>query len=433
MTAQHSFKNQLESIYHKNSFSQDLLKNLREKAWNNFLNSNFPSFDSEVYKYVPLHKLLAKKFSVPPLPNKLTKEEINKFIFPECLKSHLVLINGYYSKEHSCVEDLSDKIIFLDLEHASKTYGAFLNNHWTKFLKEETDPLTLINSALQKQGLFIYLPPNQVVETPIQIIHIVDDLIEESILIPRIQVFVGKNSSLEIYSTWNNLTKIDIIANQMIDFSIDENAHVLYSQIMTDREEKNWFFDAVRATLKRNSQFKSININTGLETYRNDYKISLTQEGANAELDGIWMLGEKRETHTNVLIDHQAPHCTSRQFFKGVLKDSSKSSFEGKILVRQIAQKTDAFQLNNNLLLNEKSQAFSKPNLEIFADDVKASHGSTIGKLDEEEEFYLRSRGFSKLEAKNLLIYGYCEEIIERIKLTSLKEQLKNLAESFVT
>ena len=145
------------------------------------------------------------------------------------------------------------------------------------------------------------------------------------------------------------------------------------------------------------------------------------------------MLSGKNESHTHVLVDHQAPNCRSMQLFKGALNDVSRSSFEGKILVRQLAQKTEAFQLNNNLLLSDRANADSKPNLEIFADDVKASHGSTVGQLDAEQIFYMKTRGFSDADAKNLLVYGYCQEVIEMISVDSVRLRLKSIAQNYMS
>ena len=143
------------------------------------------------------------------------------------------------------------------------------------------------------------------------------------------------------------------------------------------------------------------------------------------------MLKEKREAHTHVIVDHQAPHCRSRQLFKGILDDLSSSSFEGKILVRQAADKTDAFQLNNNILLSDRANADSKPNLEIFAPDVKASHGATVGQLDNELLFYLKTRGFSDKAAKNILIYGFCQDVVDLVDIPSLKEAIKKIFKNF--
>jgi Fe-S cluster assembly protein SufD len=152
-------------------------------------------------------------------------------------------------------------------------------------------------------------------------------------------------------------------------------------------------------------------------TTRHDYRVAMSGENSEALLHGLLTLKDRREAHNNILIDHQAPHCRSNQLFKGVLSDVSRSSFEGKILVRQEAQKTEAFQLNNNLLLSERANADSKPNLEIFADDVKASHGATIGQLNAEHLFYLKTRGLRDIEAKKLLVNGFCREILDLIPI----------------
>ncbi len=167
-------------------------------------------------------------------------------------------------------------------------------------------------------------------------------------------------------------------------------------------------------------------------TVRTDYHVILAGENAEALLNGVWMLADKREAHIHIFIDHQAPQCRSYQLFKGVLNDFSRSSFEGKIMVRQAAQKTEAFQLNNNLLLNDHAHADSKPNLEIFADDVKASHGATVGQLDIEQLFYMKTRGFPEEEAKNLLIYGFAEQVIQMIPLESLRNSISERVARYI-
>ena len=205
-----------------------------------------------------------------------------------------------------------------------------------------------------------------------------------------------------------------------------------YTQALCGEHRLAWHLDAFRATLKRDSYLKTVSVTEGGMTVRNDYRITLAGENAEALLNGIWMLSDKREAHANIFIDHQAPICRSFQLFKDVLTDFSRSSFEGKIMVRQAAQKTEAFQLNNNLLLNDHAHADSKPNLEIFADDVKASHGATFGQLDPDQLFYLKTRGFSDETAKNLLIYGFCEQVIELIPILSLRQEFSHLVRNYL-
>ncbi len=170
-----------------------------------------------------------------------------------------------------------------------------------------------------------------------------------------------------------------------------------------------------------------MSVTTGAETVRQDYHATLSGEAADATLQGIWMLKDRREAHTHVVMHHEAPHCRSMQLFKGVLDERSKSSFEGKIYVQKEAQKTEAYQLNKHLLLGERVIANSKPNLEIFADDVKASHGATMTQVDESELFYLKARGISEKAAKALLIHGFCQEMIEKIPQSFVRKKMQDL------
>lgn len=434
MTQQESqgekFRQMLEAFY-ESTHKDDMLSKVRSSAWSHFLDLGLPTKRNEVFQYIRLRQLFSKEYTLPPHVD-ISNEQLKQHIYKECEQSYLVFVNGHYREDLSCRDAIPSKVVVSDLKKASRTYSAFLNNHWNRSVKEETDPFAAVNTALHKDSLFLYIPPNTQVECPVQIIHLVDTPDSHAFLTPRLQVFAGKGSEIQIYSN-NTCSRGDQYhVNQLSDFSIDENARVTYTQVALNQCESSWYFDAIRATLKRDSYFKTVNVNDGATTYRQDYRVSLLQENAEAELDGVWMLRDKRESHVNVLVDHQAPNCRSRQMFKGVLRDVSRSSFEGKILVRQAAQQTDAFQLNNNLLLSERSHADSKPNLEIFADDVKASHGATVGRLDEEQLFYMKSRGFSDSEAKNMLIYGYCREVIDRIDLPSLFDDLKHRAENYI-
>lgn len=421
----------LEGLY-ANTPSDDPLLKSKSKAWDRFNALELPNRKTESYKYIKLKNLFDKEYSLSQTIS-INKDQILPHLYPECFQSHLVFVNGQFCLDLSDVTAINGNVVIAPLSKAIRTYGSFLTNSWGKALKEEKDPFATVNMAMQREGLFIYVPPKTIVDAPIQIINILSLESGNKLLTPNTQVFVGKSSTVKIYASTKSLCGNEYMINQRTDFSVDEDAHATYVHTALNEGCTSWHFDAVRATLKRNSIFKSINVNDGNLTYRNDYHIALTQENCEAELDGLWMLSEKNESHAHILIDHQAPHCRSRQLFKGVLRDLSRSSFEGKILVQQAAQQTDAFQLNKNLLLDEYCHCDSKPNLEIFADDVKASHGSTVGSIDDEQLFYLNSRGLSNDLAKNILVYGFCKEVVDRIELPSLYENLKVRAQNYMT
>lgn len=413
-----AFQTLLTDHYAQIAHSDDLQK-IRAKAWEHFLALGLPTRQSEVFNYIKLRNLFAQTFA-PSQAREITLQQISSSIFPECKQSVLVFVNGHYHPNLSNTTAIPSRVVISTLTAATRTYGAFLNNHWTKSFKEELDPFAMLNIALHRDGIFLYLPPKSVVEVPIQILHVIDTAETAMMLMPRMQIFVGAHSQLTTLSSIALISGSNYCINQITDFTVEENSHVSHTQIACNENPAGWHFDAIRATVKRNSSFKTVNITNGCMAMRNDYRVTLTGENSEASLNGMWMLSDQREAHTHILIEHQAPNCRSNQLFKGALNDHSRSSFEGKILVRQAAQKTDAFQLNNNLLLSDRAQADSKPNLEIYADDVKASHGATVGQLDQEQLFYMKARGFSEETAKNMLVYSFCKEVIDLITLPSL-------------
>lgn len=409
----------------------DALQKIRAKAWDHFLELGLPTRKNDVYRYIPLRNLFAKKY-VAARPTDIAAKDIDPHVLPECSQSMLVFVNGHFRPSLSRMEALPKRVVALSLVDAMRTYGSFLNNQFIKMLKEETDPFAVVNAALHRDGLFLYLPPKTIIEKPVQILNLIDADQSAMWLLPRLQAFVGAQSQLSLVSTQGLLSGDKYGINMLVDIAIEEDAHLHYTQMVCGHHESIWSFDALRSTLKRNSSLKTVAVTDGAATVRNDYRIVLAGENAEARLNGVWMLGGKKEAHAHVLIDHQAPYCRSMQLFKGALDDCSHSSFEGKILVRQVAQKTEAFQLNNNLLLSDHANADSKPNLEIFADDVKASHGATVGQLDKEQIFYMKTRGFKESEAKNLLTYSFCKEVIDLIDIPSMHESLKKHVQSYL-
>lgn len=420
-----AFSNMLESLFC--SSDAEILSPIKQKAWQHFKTLGLPSKKVETYAYVPLRKVFEKNFATKTIL-KLDVEVPTDAILPECEGSIIVLVNGQYVEKLSNRSHLPSKIVISSIQDAMKTYGSFITNHFVRTLKEEIDPFVAVNGALNQHGVFIYIPPNMRLEHPIQILNILSN--DTTLFLnSRIQVFAASQSRATVISS-SEISKSSFF-NHVSDFALEDNAQITYIQALENTPKDALHFDATRAFLKKNSQFNAFAVSKGSLTTRTDYRISLNGENGSSSLHGLWMLKDTDEFHANVLIDHQAPFCQSRQLFKGVLDDSSKSSFEGKVLVRQPALKTDAFQLNNNLLLHDYASAYSKPNLEIYADDVKASHGATYGGLDAEQLFCLRSRGIQPQDAKNLLIYGFCEDLIGLIPLPSLQKKLREQAKQY--
>ncbi len=420
------FQNMLKKLY-ETALHDDFFSKIKQKAWDQFKVLGLPNRKQEAYRYIALRKLFEKQYETQ-ISEAIQYDQIESLILPESKESYIVLVNGCYSKELSNTKALT-RVSVSSLNDASKVYSSFLTNHLSRSLKEEKDAFVCLNTLEMEKNVFIYLPPKTVVENPIQIIHVLKS--SPGFFNPRIQVFAGAGSSAQFVFTQKNLNVSAHFVNQLADFTIEDNAHIHYTQVLSDMPESLWHFDATRATLKKECSFHAFNVTNGSATVRTDYKVTLTGENGSSSLNGLSLLDHNHELHTHILMEHQAPFCSSRQLFKTVLDDFSKSSFEGKILVRQAAQKTDAFQLNSNLLLSDSTNAYSKPNLEIFADDVKASHGATFGQLDSEQLFCLKSRGIGENQAKNLLILGFCKEIIDLITIPSLQQMLMNQAKQY--
>lgn len=391
--------------------AQDPLARLRAKGWDHFEELGLPNRKAEVFQYVNLNKLYSKQLTLSaqhPI-------SIQEHILPECKKSYVVFVNGQMDLSLSNLTGLPEKVIAIPLKEALRSFGSFINNQVAKNLQEEVDPFAALNAAFIQKALFFYVPPSVVLKNPLQIIHVVQG--ENQLICPRIEFFFGALSEAKVITTVVGSGSGNFF-NSVTNFSLEEGSQIDYSRVLF--ESSGYHFDATRATLKKDSKLETVIAEMGAETYRDDYKVALVGSNAEVHLNGVAMLRERLESHTHVLVDHQAPDCRSLQVFKNSLDGFSKASFEGKIYVHKIAQKTQAFQLNNNLILSDGAKCDSKPNLEIFADDVKASHGATFGSLDDEQLFYLRARGISERSAKNLLIQGFCFEIIEKIKIPSL-------------
>lgn len=369
-----------------------------DKAWNRFLEKGLPE-KKEAFQYVPLSSLYGTSFSSA----KTVDKEASSLLYPECQNSCIVFVNGAYSKELSC---LPKQLVALPLKEAMVTYGNYLTARLSKQLQEEKNPFVLLNAALGQEALFLYIPPKLRLQDPIQILHLTT---LGQLASPRLHCFVGASSAVSFIVR----TELEVSSwtNSLFDLAIEEGASAECFFVGGEAND-HWHFQSLRATLKRDSILHSATFSKGCRAFRQDASVSLCGENASATLKGLWKLSGQNQAHTHVVMDHLAPHCHSMQHFKGLLDDVSQSSFEGKIWVRQLAQKTQAYQLNNNLLLGEGSLAYSKPNLEVLADDVKASHGSTTSSLNASHLLYLKTRGLDAKGAKQLLVEGFCKEIL---------------------
>ncbi|PIS02216.1 MAG: Fe-S cluster assembly protein SufD [Chlamydiae bacterium CG10_big_fil_rev_8_21_14_0_10_42_34] len=361
---------------------KDPLMTIRQKSWERFEEIGLPKPKQEAFQYVSKH------FEFPKLATR-------KQIITEP-KDGFVFVDGFFEE---ALSSIPTPLVCLPLDKAARSYGLFLKTRIAKLTKEETDPFAALNGAFQGRGAFLYLPPN--CKAALHLTHIYTD---GEMATPRLHIYLGRNAELKLTQ---NSSGSSSFSNSVIDFVLDIGANVDFC----DHAEGH--FQAIRSTVKRDGKFKAVFLGKKIRT---SMKVQLAEENAQTELYGLACLEKSAESHIHANVEHAAPHTYSRQHFKSVLKDKSKFSFEGKIHVKPIAQKTQAYQLNNNLVLSDEASTNAKPNLEIFADDVKASHGATVGRLNEEELFYLRSRGLGLEQARQWLINGFCKEILDHAR-----------------
>jgi Fe-S cluster assembly protein SufD len=407
---------------------KDAFKSLREKSWQRLLELGLPDKSHEAFRYVSLRELYPLSFGFPN-PKLIDKSLFFDAILPECKHSHLIFIDGRFSPDLSDISALPPQTLLLPLDEAIQSHASFLQHHFSFSIKEESDPFTLVNFALHANGVFFYLPPKLEATSPVQSLHLFTGS-EPIIACPRLYLTAGAQSRLH----WINISHhFQSGASHLIlpatEISLEDGASLDLLNVV-DEAQGTWHLESVRANLKKNARFRSLHFTFGAKAVRQSYRVHLKGENSEADLKGLWMLSKNRTAHTHAVVEHEAPYTRSMQLFKGVLSDASQSSFEGQILVQPEAQKTEAYQLNNNLILSRGAVANCKPNLEIFADDVKASHGATVSQLDQEQLFYLTTRGIDPNCAKRLLIGGFCREIIERIPYDLLLQRMLHHVES---
>ncbi|MBS0615306.1 MAG: SufD family Fe-S cluster assembly protein [Verrucomicrobia bacterium] len=352
---------------------QDPLSSLRRKAWDRFQEMGLPDSSDEAFKYVPMERLYEEDFAPE-------RQDVSHF-----------------------VSSPDPRVIVLPITDALRTYGGFLQNRWSKILKTETDPFALLNLALHSQGVFIYVPPKTIIEEPLRCVFE-----GKGTYFPRIEIFLAEGSSLSLITT----PMSGQLVCPLIDASVEEGAQFYHYEIDAHSQ---WHLGSLRAALKKDSRMTHIQVVKNAGISRRSIHVHLGGENAEVSLQGLCQLGGKSQAHTYATVEHARPHTRSMQKFKAALSDLSKSSFEGKIYVHPIAQKTEAYQRSSTLLLGEHALSYARPNLEIFADDVKASHGATVAQLNREQLFYLRSRGLNDTLAKQLLLDGFCREITSQI------------------
>jgi Fe-S cluster assembly protein SufD len=402
------------------------LHDIRTSAIKNFENKGFPTKKEEAWKYTSLNSVLKNDFSVfPKRENAIEFKDVKNYFLHEIDTYKLVFVDGKFSSFMSSTTHDGIDVCLLSSVLTKPKYKMVLDNFFNKIASKE-ESLTTLNTAFAQEGAFINIPKSKVADKPIEIIHFSTGVESALMVQPRNLIIVGENAHVQIIERHQSLNSNPVLTNSVTEIYAQKRAIVDYYKIQNDEQTAN-LIDNTYISQKQESRVAVHTFSFGGNITRNNLNFYHFGERIDSTLKGITIIGDKQHVDHYTLVNHGTPNCESHQNYKTILGGSSTGVFNGKIFVEKEAQKTDAFQQNNNILLSDKATINAKPQLEIFADDVKCSHGCTIGQLDETAMFYMQQRGIPKKEAKALLMYAFSNEVIESIKIPELKQRVTKI------
>ena len=402
------------------------LHDIRTSAIKNFENKGFPTKKEEAWKYTSLNSILKNDFSVfPKNENSIEFSDVKKYFLHEIDTYKVVFIDGVFNSFLSSTTHDGLDICLMSSALTKNKYKTVIDTYFNKIASHE-ESLTSLNTAFANEGAYVLVPKNKVVDKPIEIMYFSTGSEAALLVQPRNLIIVEENAHVQIIERHQSLNENATLTNSVTEIFAQKRAMVDYYKIQNDNLEAN----LIDNTFVSQKQESSVAVNTfsfGGNLTRNNLNFYHDGERIVSFLNGITIIGESQHVDHYTLVQHATPNCESHQDYKGIFSDKAVGVFNGKIFVEKEAQKTNAFQKSNNILLSDKATINAKPQLEIFADDVKCSHGCTIGQLDETAMFYMQQRGIPKKEAKALLMYAFSNAVIESIKIPELKLRITKI------
>jgi Fe-S cluster assembly protein SufD len=417
--------NQLQS-----SNPENIISDIRNEGFKTFNQAGLPTFKNEEWKYTKISTLFNKEYqlSEDELKSEITVSDVDAIRLPGFENANeLVFANGKFAPELSTIRSSEKELVILPLEEAAKSaYKELVAEHLDKSSRFINDGIHALNTSFIYGGIFIYVNKNQVAQHPVYLYHIADARENHTLAQPRSLVFVDKSAKLQVVETYATLGSMDSFTNEVVEIVVDTNAIVEYYKIQNDKVTASQVGTThIRQIGKSYVHAFAVSLNGGM--IRNNTDIIMEAAGNEAHMYGLYLLNGRTHVDNHTLVDNTKPNCFSNEFYKGIIDDYATGVFSGKIFVRPDAQKTNAYQSNKNILLSDHATVNTKPQLEIFADDVKCSHGCTVGQLDEEALFYLRTRGIGREHAQSMLLQAFAADIVEQVKIEALRNHVENL------
>lgn len=415
----------------KNFSGRDLpwLQQLRATALEQLSTHGFPTFHDEDWKYTNITPITKRNFSITSnqktdlTPAQLNTTDLNCY--------QLTFVNGHFSAELSQITDLPSGVIITNIASAIKKYPEVIKNYLGKITKKPIHGFTALNTSFISDGAYIFVPRDTILDKPIELRFIATN--QETLCFAPLRnlIIAEENTQSIIVENYSSSNQHHYFTNVVTELLTKQQAHVEHYKLLQENEQ-TFHVSTLEVLQQGKSCFTSNSFTCGGALVRSDTNVVLADEYAECTLNGLYLAKHHQHIDHHTSIDHTKPHGTSREFYKGVITDHGRAVFNGKVLVREDAFKTDAQQTNKNLLLSADAEVDTKPELEIYADDVQCAHGATVGQLDEAALFYLQSRGINKYTARTILIYAFAREIIERIPLEPLRKQLQKSLNLFL-
>jgi len=407
------------------------LARLRSEALERFMAHGFPSSREEGWKYIDQLPVKRRHFQLVQAECPVSKDDLMPYLPDDHARWCVVFVNGRFAPSLSRLEGLSAGVTVASLATTLEHEPAVLEPYLGRYADIDGHGFGALNTAFMNDGAYIRLGPGAIVSEPVHLVYVASGA-RDSVAHVRNLVVADENSQGTLVETYLSLDEESYFTNVITEVISAQNTHLVHYKLEQE-SVRALHMAGIYIHQGRDSQYTACNVASDGQWVRNDLNVVLDAEGSNCTLNGLYFTAAHQQVEHHTRIDHRAGHGTSRQLYKGVMDDHSRGIFSGRVVVHPNAQKSDARQTNNNLLLSENAEAISKPQLEIYADDVKCAHGSTVGYLDEEALFYLRSRAIDEDHARSLLVYAFASDILQQMTLMPVRANLeRRLANRFL-
>ena len=401
--------------------------NVRRAAIGRFAALGFPTPRNEDWHFTSVAPIAEAEFHrLDTPPGEVDAADLGPFLFGRPEWPTVVFINGRHSPQLSTTATLPAGVRLMSLTAAWREAPELLERHLSKIATFDDQSFTALNTAFMYDGAVVHVAKDVKADAPIHLLHVVDPIAARSVMHPRHLIVVDQHASARVIESYVSLGDARYFTNTVTEVALGDGAHLSHYKIQRE-SQRAFHVGTTEVHQPRNSKYDSFSFATGAALSRTNVYTKLDGEGAEVWMNGLYMVDGEQHVDHQTRIEHAQPNCASHEVYKGILDGASHGVFNGKVFVHPIAQKTDGKQENNNLLLSDKARIDTKPQLEIFADDVKCTHGATVGKLDALSLFYMKSRGLPAEAARRLLIYAFAADVLERLAIDEVRDALEEL------